>query len=119
MRSCGNRFLPSLPAKGRFTFKADAFSPEEQSRWARLPDAIDLWVQFFHTEVIIQEYNEDNPGGSDECQKLIQRLLTDCPELEMLRGKVLRTTILEPDQGTSVSWPGLEMSPYTITIVER
>lgn len=108
-----------LAVKGRFTFKADAFSPEEQSRWARLPDAIDLWVQFFHTEVIVQERNEDNPGGSDECQKLIQRLLTDCPELEMLRGNVLRTTILEPDQGTSVIWPGLEMSPYTITIVER
>jgi hypothetical protein len=66
----------------------------------------------------VQEQEAEGHGGADECQKLIQRLLTGHPELEVLRGKLLRTTI-RPMQQDSVRWTGLEISPYTITIVEK
>ncbi|MHA6532039.1 hypothetical protein [Paenibacillus sp. BAC0078] len=106
-----------LAANGEFTFSAEAFTEEEQRMWSLTPDAVDLWVQFFHTEITVLEQGEDSQSGAaDECQKLIQRLLAERPELEVLRGKLLRTTI---QSGESVVWPGLEMSPYTITIVER
>ncbi|MNI99780.1 hypothetical protein D3C73_1589530 [compost metagenome] len=75
---------------------------------------MDLWAQFFHTEITVQDIAHDSPGGTDECQKLIQYLLAEYPELETLRGTVLRTAI-DPQLG-SVKWPGLEMSPYTITL---
>lgn len=110
-----------LAEKGRFTFTAEAFSEEQQRNWAQTPDAVDLWVQFFHTEITVQEQAADtgSPGGTDECQRLVQRLLADCPELEILRGKVLRTSIPRAQRDLTVRWPGLEMSPYTITIVEN
>lgn len=107
-----------LAAGGSFTFSTASFTEEEQLEWSRTPDAVDLWVQFFHTDIIIQEAELDSQSsGTDECQKLIQRLLAGSPELEVLRGRVLRTTI-HPVSTLAVSWPGLEISPYTITIVE-
>lgn len=106
-----------LAANGVFTFSAEVFTEEEQRMWSHTPDAVDLWVQFFHTEITVLDQGEDSQSGAaDECQKLIQKLLAARPELEVLRGKVLRTTI---QVSGSVIWPGLEMSPYTITIVER
>jgi hypothetical protein len=107
-----------LADQGSFTFAAECFTEEEQVRWARTPDAVDLWVQFFHTDVTVQEQSEDTDSGADECQKLIQRLLAGNPGLEVLRGKRLRTSI-RPVHPGSVRWSGLEMSPYTITIVEK
>lgn len=108
----------ALAEQGSFTFAADAFTEEEQHQWARTPDAIDLWVQFFHTEITVQEQTEDKAHGQDECQMLIGQLLADHPELESLRSKRLRTTI-EDELAVSVRWPGLEMSPYTISIIEE
>ncbi|WP_143192327.1 hypothetical protein [Paenibacillus sp. P32E] len=109
-----------LADHGSFTFSAEAFTEEQQHKWSLTPDAIDLWVQFFHTEITVQEQDPDNKqgGAADECQTLIQRLLGANPDLEVLRGKVLRTTI-QGNNSASISWPGLEMSPYTITIIER
>lgn len=107
----------ALADKGSFTFAAERFTEEEQVRWARTPDAVDLWVQFFHTDVIVQEQAGDMDSGADEPQKLIHRLLTEHPGLETLRSKRLRTSIRHSPY--NVSWPGLEMSPYTITIVEK
>ncbi|MBW4080729.1 hypothetical protein [Paenibacillus sp. S150] len=108
-----------LADTGSFTFSAEAFTEEEQRNWSAAPDAIDLWAQFFHTEISVQAEDTDSQGGAaDECQKLIQLLLAARPELEVLRGKVLRTMI-RSGHSHPVSWPGLEMSPYTITIVER
>ncbi|KWX69767.1 hypothetical protein [Paenibacillus jilunlii] len=104
---------------GSFTFAAEAFTEEEQRKWSGTPDAVDLWAQFFHTEITVQAQDADSQGGAaDECQKLIQQLLAANPVLEVLRGKVLRTTI-QGSHRSSVTWPGLEMSPYTITIIER
>lgn len=109
-----------LADHGSFTFSVEAFTEEQQHKWSLTPDAIDLWVQFFHTEITVQEQEPENKqgGAADECQKLIQRLLGANPDLEVLRGKVLRTTI-QGNNSPSISWPGLEMSPYTITIIER
>lgn len=104
--------------RGSFTFTAEAFTAEELTRWARTPDAIDLWVQFFHSEMTVQEQAPENSNGSDECQLLIRYVLADDPQLESLRGKLLRTSIA-PEPAPRVRWSGLDMSPYTITIVER
>ncbi|WP_156830119.1 hypothetical protein [Paenibacillus sp. HW567] len=108
-----------LAAHGKFTFSAEAFTEEEQRMWSHTPDAVDLWVQFFHTEITVLNQGADSQSGAaDECQKLIQCLLAARPELEVLRGKLLWTTI-QAGGSEGVIWPGLEMSPYTITIVER
>ena len=104
--------------RGSFTLSPEAFSEEEQQWWADTPDAVDLWVQFFHSEFTVQEQDAEGHGGADECQKLLQRLLADHPELEPLRGKTLRTSI-RAGQRQSVRWAGLEISPYTITIVQK
>ncbi|MBY0011362.1 hypothetical protein [Paenibacillus typhae] len=108
-----------LAADGRFTFAAEAFTDEEKLAWANNPNAVDLWVQFFHAEVKVQESGAESPAGTDECQRLIQYLLDSHPELEVMRGKVLRTKITGTGQQPAVKWPGLEMSPYTIIIEER
>ncbi|WP_379152645.1 hypothetical protein [Paenibacillus sp. sgz5001063] len=111
--------LQKLADQGSFTFSAEAFTEEQQRQWSSTPDAVDLWVQFFHAEITVQDLDPDSKGGaSDECQELIQRLLDSNPDLEVLRGTVLRTTI-QNTHTQLVSWPGLEMSPYTITIIER
>ena len=110
--------LTGVAEHGSFTFTAEAFSEDERRRWAETPNAVDLWVQFFHTPITVQEQEAEGQGGADECQKLIQRLIADHPELETLRGKLLRTTI-QPGQQGSIRLPGLEISPYTITIVEK
>lgn len=110
--------LAGVAERGNFTFKAEAFTEDEQRRWAETPDAVDLWIQFFHTEITVQEQETEVHGGTDECQKLIQRLLAGHPELEVLRGKILRTTI-HSGHRDRVRLPGLEISPYTITIVEK
>ncbi|UQZ36634.1 hypothetical protein C2I18_25725 [Paenibacillus sp. PK3_47] len=107
-----------LAVQGTFTFAAESFSEEEQKRWAETPDAVDLWIQFFHADIIVQEHAADADSGADEPQKLIRQLMADYPGLESLRGKRLRTSIRKIPT-VSVSWPGLEMSPYTITIVEN
>ncbi|AJS61177.1 hypothetical protein [Paenibacillus sp. IHBB 10380] len=109
----------ALAERGSFTFCADAFTIEELEGWARTPNAVDLWVQFFHTEITVQEQVEEGGKGSDECQMLIQNLLASDPELAGLRGKKLRTTIISSEQTERVRCAGLDMSPYTITIVER
>ncbi|QSF47317.1 hypothetical protein [Paenibacillus tianjinensis] len=108
-----------LAEAGQFTFSSDAFPEEVKLKWARTPDAVDLWAQFFHTEIRVQELEANSPGGTDECQRLIQYLLQEHPELEILRGQTLRTTIAGEQRNETVKWPGLEMSPYTITIVQR
>ncbi|WNS45399.1 hypothetical protein [Paenibacillus sp. MMS20-IR301] len=107
-----------LAAHGSFTLSAEAFSEEDQLRWAANPNAVDLWIQMFHAEITVQEQEAEGHGGADECQKLIGHLMMNHPELESLRGKVLRTTIRAGRQG-SIRFPGLEISPYTITIVEN
>jgi hypothetical protein len=67
----------------------------------------------------VQLQDEDSEGGApDECQLLIRYLLAEHPHLESIRGKLLRTTIASA-KAQVVRWPGLEMSPYTITIGER
>lgn len=108
----------ALAQQGSFTFTADAFTAEELTRWARTPDAVDLWVQFFHSEIVVQEQAPENSNGSDECQLLIRYVLADDPQLEDLRGKLLRTRIA-PEPTPWVRWSGLDMSPFIITIVER
>lgn len=108
----------ALTENGSFTFTAEAFTVEELTRWARTPHAVDLWVQFFHSDIIVRDQAEENSSGSDECQQLIQQLLADDHHLESLRGKLLRTSIA-PEPSPRVRWSGLDMSPYTITIVER
>ncbi|WP_151734020.1 hypothetical protein [Paenibacillus tengchongensis] len=105
-----------LERSGSFTFAAASFSAEEQRLWAETPDAVDLWIQFFHTEVLVPELNESPGSGTDECGQLLLRLLAADSGLEALRGKRLRTTA-DPVSG-SVKWPGLEISPYTMLIVE-
>ncbi|QUL57818.1 hypothetical protein KDC22_15855 [Paenibacillus tritici] len=104
--------------QGSFTFTAEAFPEDTRQRWAETPNAVDLWVQFFHSVITVQEQEAEGHGAADECQKLIQRLIADHPELEVLRGARLRTTIASEPQG-NVCFPGLEISPYTITIVEK
>ncbi|WP_340010614.1 hypothetical protein MHI32_19680 [Paenibacillus sp. FSL H7-0690] len=109
----------ALAEHGSFTFTADAFSAEELTGWANTPDAVDLWVQFFHTDILVQEQApEGGSGVSDECQQLIQYVLAEDLLLESLRGKTLRTSIA-PEPASRVRCPGLDMSPYMITIVER
>lgn len=108
----------ALAERGSFTFTTEAFTEEELTRWARTPDAVDLWVQFFHSEITVQEQAPENSNGSDECQLLIRYVLADDPQLESLRGKLLRTSIAQ-ESGLRVRWSCLDMSPYTITIVER
>jgi len=109
----------ALAERGSFTFAAEEFTADELTRWAHTPNAVDLWVQFFHTEITIQEQAADSGGGLDECQQLIRHVFAGDPRLgDLLRGKQLRTTIAE-ESGKSVRWSGLEISPYTITIVER
>ncbi|MFF2907948.1 hypothetical protein [Paenibacillus sp. NPDC057934] len=107
----------TLAEQGTFTFTAEAFTAEEQRKWAAIPHAVDLWIQFFQTEITVQEQGVNSGSGSDECQQLIARLLTGNPHLEVLRGKKLRTSIAV-EGAQRVSWPGLDISPYTITIVE-
>lgn len=110
--------IAGVAAYGSFTFTAEAFTEQEQRRWADCPDAVDLWVQFFHTAITVEEQEAEGHGVADECQKLLQRLMLDHPELEVLRGARLRTTISSQQQDR-ICIPGLEISPYTITIVER
>jgi hypothetical protein len=108
----------ALAERGSFTFATEVFTAEELTRWARTPHAVDLWVQFFHTEIMVQEQASENTNGSDECQLLLRYVLVNNPHLESLRGKLLRTSIASyPFPRVSTS--GLDMSPYTITIVER
>ncbi|MFD1906977.1 hypothetical protein ACFTAO_20810 [Paenibacillus rhizoplanae] len=73
---------------------------------------------FFHTVITVEAQDAEGHGVADECQKLLQRLMAEHPELETLRGKLLRTTI-RPGQHGSIRLPGLEISPYTINIVEK
>lgn len=109
----------ALAEQGSFTFTADAFSAEELTGWANTPDAVDLWVQFFHTDILMQEQApEGGSGVSDECQQLIQYVLAEDLLLESLRGKTLRTSIA-PEPASGVRCSGLDMSPYMIMIVER
>lgn len=110
--------IAGVAAHGSFTFTAEAFTEQEQRRWADCPDAVDLWVQFFHTVITVEEQEAEDHGVADECQKLLQRLMLDHPELEVLRGTRLRTTI-SAQQQSSIRIPGLEISPYTINIVEK
>lgn len=73
----------------------------------------------FHTDILVQEQApEGGSGVSDECQQLIQYVLAEDLLLESLRGKTLRTSIA-PEPASRVRCPGLDMSPYMITIVER
>ncbi|GGF69109.1 hypothetical protein GCM10010912_12780 [Paenibacillus albidus] len=108
----------TLLEEGSYTFSAAALPPQEQQRWARTPDAVDLWVQFFHTEITVQEQAEEGGGAADECQQLVRQLLAEHPQFESLRGKRLRAFIAS-GQTELVRLPGLELSPYTLTIVER
>ncbi|MEK3904492.1 hypothetical protein [Paenibacillus sp. FSL R7-0179] len=110
--------IAGVAAQGSFTFTAEAFTEQEQRRWADCPDAVDLWVQFFHTVITVEEQEAEGHGVADECQKLLQRLMLEHPELAVLRGTRLRTTISAQQQG-SIRIPGLEISPYTINIVEK
>lgn len=95
-----------LAAEGRFTFAAEAFTEEEKLGWTNNPNAVDLWAQFFHAEVKVQEAGEENTAGTDECQRLIQYLLDKHPELEVLRGKVLRTKLAVPGSSRQLSGRG-------------
>ncbi|KWX89321.1 hypothetical protein AMQ83_01320, partial [Paenibacillus riograndensis] len=94
-----------LAGKGSFTFAEEAFTEEEQRKWEGPPDEVDLWAQCVHTEITVQPQDADSQGGAaDECQKVIRHLLAAKPELEVLRGKVLRTTI-QGSHRPSVTWP--------------
>lgn len=107
-----------LAEQGSFTLAADAFSPETQQQWTATPDAVDLWVQLFHAEITVEDTAEENGQGQDECRRLLAQLLAHDPSLAVLRGRKLRTTI-EAGNTVQVRWPGLEISPYTLTITER
>lgn len=106
-----------LLEEGSFTLCDDSFNEETRVKWAATPDAIDLWMQFSNTEVLVSQKNE-NFESKDECQMLIYQLRKKDAVFEALCDRLIKTDIVL-DKQRMIRWPGLIMSPFRIRIGEE
>jgi hypothetical protein len=91
-------------------------SPEQQKLWLRQKEAVDLWLMFYGTELVVPELTPD-AVYSDDRLVLLQRLLHRDKRAKLLEGKTI-IAIIEQGQ-PMIRWEGAVITPFLLQCKEE
>lgn len=93
-----------------------AISRERQAAWLRQKEAVDLWLMFFGTELVVPELQAD-AVYSDERLVLLQELARRNADVRRLEGKRLYA---EMETGEPMlRWEGAVITPFVLKVKEE
>jgi len=90
--------------------------PSQQERWLKHKEAIDLWLMFFGTPLVVPALAPD-ARYSDERLLLLQKLAEREPDVRKLEGKRLEASI-EAGQ-PMIRWEGAMITPFVLACREE
>jgi hypothetical protein len=88
-----------------------SISVEQQRHWLRQKEAVDLWLMFYGTELIVPELKPETPY-SDDRLVLLQKLSEQDERIRRLEGKTILASI---ESGQSmIRWEGAVITPFVL-----